>query len=284
MSAKVRQRTTAAKAVARPEGARTVGRVLRALELLAGQSEPARLTEIAQALDVPTSSAHALLHQLIRHDYARVVLPERRYAPGSGLALLGSRIHAGLRIVEVARPVLREIAASTGENVYLGIRHSKGIAYADAVEAESGVMARFPMGSLRPLHATSPGKVFLAFHVPRDRIDEVLGKGPLPAYTKHTTTDRAALVRELDQTRARGYALNEEEAVDGAFGISTPIFGADRSLAGSLTIGVPGQRYRSRRDAIVRQALASAVAISRGLGQSDWDGIVRSFTKPDSPR
>jgi len=266
------------------EGARTVGRVLRALELLASQNEPLRLTEIAQALELPTSSAHALLQQLVKYDYARPVGYERRYTQGSGLVLLGSRVRAGLQIVKVARPIIEEIAADTGENVYLGIRHSRGIAYADWVEAESGVMARFPIGSLRPLHATSPGKLFLAFHVPPAQLESVLGAEPLAAFTRYTTSDHAALVKQLDQVRARGYAVNEQEAVDGAFGISAPIFGADRALAGSLTIGVPGQRFRSVRDGVLAKALAGAVAISRALGQPDWQDIVRGFRKPGAAR
>ena len=261
------------------EGARTVGRVLGALELLAIQNEPLRLVEIARGLDMPTSSAHVLLQQLIRHDYARAVGQERRYVAGPGLALLGTRVRAGLQIVKVARPVVEELAATTGENIYLGIRQARGIVYADSVEAESGVMARFPIGSLRPAHATSPGKVFLAFHVPPAQIDTFLGPGPLPAYTRYTTTDRLKLRRQLEQTRARGYAVNEQEAVEDGFGISAPIFGADGTLGGSITIGMPGVRYKSRRAMAIKKAIAAATEISRRLGVANWSEIVKSFSK-----
>lgn len=263
-----------------PEGARTVGRVLRALELLGNQREPQRLVEIARALDVPTSSAHALLRQLVKYDYAKAIGQERRYVCGTGLVLLGSRVRAGLQIVKVARPLLEELALSTGENVYLGVLQSRGIAYADSVEAESGVMARFPLGSIRPPHATSPGKVFLAFHVPPSQLYGFLGAEPLPAFTRYTNTDRLKLRRQLEQVRARGYAVNEQEAVEGAFGISAPIFSADAALAGCITIGIPGVRYKSRRDFVTKQAIAAATMISRGLGLESWSVVLRSFSKP----
>jgi len=256
-----------------------VGRVLRALELLAGQSEPLRLIEISRTLELPTSSAHALLQQLIKFDYAKQVGHERRYVQGPGLALLGSRVRAGLQIVKVARPVLEDIAASTGENVYLGMRQSRGIVYADSVEAESGVMARFPLGSMRPLHASSPGKIFLAFHVPKDQLDGFLGPRPLQAYTRHTTTDRAKLRQQLDEIRARGYAVNEQEAVEGAYGVSAPIFGTDRSLVGSITIGMPGVRYKSRKESAIKRCIAAAAEISRSLGVANWKDVVRSYAK-----
>jgi DNA-binding IclR family transcriptional regulator len=272
----------AGKARSKPrgaEGARTVGRVLRALELLASQPEPLRLMEIARALEVPTSSAHALLQQLIKYDYVKPVGNERRYVQGPGLVLLGSRVRASLHIIKVARPILEQIAASTGENVYLGIRQPRGIAYADSVEAESGIMARFPLGSIRPVHATSPGKVFLAFHVPRGQLNHFLGPEPLPAYTRHTTTDRVKLQQQLDQVRARGYSINEQEAVEDGFGISAPIFGADGSLAGCITIGMPGVRFKSRKHIAIEKATGAAATISRSLGVADWSGIVKTFAK-----
>lgn len=265
------------------EGARTVGRVLRALELLASQAEPLRLMDIARALEVPTSSAHALLQELVRFDYAKPVGQERRYAQGPGLALLGSRVRTSLQIVRAARPHLEDIAATTGESVYLGMRQARGIVYADSVEAETGLMARFPLGSLRPLHATSPGKVFFAFHVPPAQIDAFLGPGALPALTRYTTTDRTKLRQQIDQVRQRGYSVNKQEAVEGAFGVSAPIFGADGTLAGCITIGMPGVRFRSRRDTAIRKAIAAATAISRSLGVEDWTAVVKSYSKPTLP-
>lgn len=266
-----------AKPAAVSEGARTVGRVLRALELIAVQSEPMRGIEIARALGVPTSSAHALLQQLVNYDYVNAVGTERRYIQGPGLALLAGRVRAGLQLTRVARPVLEQLAAQTGENVYLGVCHAKGIAYADTVEAGFGVMTRFPMGTLRPLHCTSPGRIFLAFKVPPSQLDSVLGPDPLQAFTAHTVTDRAQLRRLLEQTRRNGYAVNEQEIIDDAYGVATPIFGVDRTLLGCVTVGMPGIRYRTRKKAAIEHAVAAAEAISQGMGVPDWRDVVNSF-------
>jgi len=264
-------------AAAASEGARTVGRVLRVLELIASQSEPMRGIEIARQLGVPTSSAHALLQQLVNYDYVSAVGPERRYIQGPGLALLAGRVRAGLQLTRVARPVLEELAAQTGENVYLGVCQAKGIAYADTVEAGFGVMTRFPMGTLRPLHCTSPGRIFLAFKVPPSQLDSVLGPDALQAFTAHTVTDRARLRRLLEDVRRDGYAVNEEEIVDDAYGVATPIFGVDRSLLGCVTVGMPGVRYRTRKKAAIEHAVAAAEKISQGMGLPDWREVIRSF-------
>ena len=270
-------RGKAAPAAAASEGARTVGRVLRVLELIAVQSEPMRGIEIARQLGVPTSSAHALLQQLVSYDYVNAVGPERRYIQGPGLALLAGRVRAGLQLTRVARPVLEELAAQTGENVYLGVCQAKGIAYADTVEAGFGVMTRFPLGTLRPLHCTSPGRIFLAFKVPSAQLDNVLGPDPLQAFTAHTVTDRARLRSILEDVRRDGYAVNEEEIIEDAFGVATPVFGVDRSLLGCVTVGMPGVRYRTRKKAAIEHALAAAIKISQGMGQADWRAVIRSY-------
>ena len=140
-------------------------------------------------------------------------------------------------------------------------------------------MARFPMGTVRPLHATSPGKIFLAFHVPAGKFDSVLGPEPLQAFTRYSTTDRVKLRHELEQVRARGYALNEQEAVDGAFGISTPIFDADGCLAGCLTVGIPGVRFKIQRDVVIKKAIAAAAKVSRRMGVANWSAVVKAFSK-----
>ena len=169
------------------------------------------------------------------------------------------------------------MGTTLGENIYLGVRQANGIAYADAVEAAVGVMAKFPLGVLRPLHCTSPGKIFLAYGVPTDQIDAMLGADSLPAFTSHTVTDRAQLRRELDLVRKNGYSLNEQGAVDDSYGVTAPVFGMDARLIGCVTAGMPGVRYKSRKKIAIERVIGAAAEISRGMGVRDWNEILQSF-------
>lgn len=262
--------------VVEKDGARTVGRVLATLELLTGERGPMRLIDIARNLDLPPSSAHALLQQLVKYEYVQVVGAERRYEPGPNLALLGSRAVSGLQLIKVARAVLEELASSLGENTYLAMRHSRGMAYVDCVEGTYGLMMRFPLGSPRPLHASGPGKLYLAFGVKIGAIDDILGAEPLASYTEHTTTDRAELRRQLDGILANGYAINQQEVMDGAFGISAPIFGPHGEFAGCVTIGIPGMRFKERKQLALKKTMAAAIEITRRMGNNDWQGAIKN--------
>lgn len=239
-----------------------------------------RLVDIARALELPASSAHALLQQLVKYEYVQQSsLSERRYEQGAALALLGSKSHSSLQLVRSARSVVHDLSVSIGENTFLAMRHSRGMSYVDSVEDNYGLTMRFPLGTLRPLHASSTGKLYLALHVSPAMLDDVLGPEPLVAYTSHTITDRTVLRGELEQIRNLGYALNRQEVVEGACGVSAPIFDARDRFVGSLTIGIPEVRFAARKDLAIQNIMASVAEISRRLGNSRWGETLRSFQK-----
>lgn len=257
------------------EGARTVGRVVATLELLAGGRNSLRLVDIARSLNLPASSAHALLQQLVKLEYVRVVGADRRYEPGPNLAMLGSRVVSGMQLIKVARPVIEELAINVGYNAYIAMRHARGIAYVDCVEGAYGLMMRFPLGSPRPLHASGPGKLYLAFCVLPSALDDLLGAEQLPSYTAHTTTDRTELRRQLGEILTNGYAINAQEVLDGAFGISAPIFGPHEDFLGCVTLGIPGVRYKERKADALKQIIVAAAEITRRMGSDNWREIIK---------
>ncbi len=257
------------------EGARTVGRVVATLELLASERNSLRLVDIARSLQLPASSAHALLQQLVKLEYVRVVGADRRYEPGPNFAMLGSRVMSGMQLIKVARPIIEELAISVGYNAYIAMRHPRGIAYVDCVEGAYGLMMRFPLGSPRPLHASGPGKLYLAFCVRPSALDEVLGADQLPSFTAHTTTDRSELRRQLSEILANGHAINAQEVLDGAFGISAPIFGPHEEFLGCVTLGIPGVSYRERKATALKQIIVAATEITRRMGSDKWWDIIK---------
>jgi len=257
------------------EGARTVGRVVATLELLSEERSSLRLVDIARSLQLPTSSAHALLRELVKLEYVQVVGADRRYEVGPSLALLGSRVVSNVQLIKVARPIIEELARNVGYNTYIAMRHPRGIAYVDCVEGSYGLMMRFPLGSPRPLHASGPGKLYLAFCVRPSALNEVLGSDDLPSYTTNTTTNRSQLRRQLKEILDNGYAINAQEVVEGAFGISAPIFGLHEEFVGCVTLGIPGVSYKERKAGALKAILSAAAEITRRMGNDDWKSIIK---------
>ncbi|WP_246998232.1 IclR family transcriptional regulator [Halosolutus gelatinilyticus] len=108
------------------------------------------------------------------------------------------------------------------------------------------------IGKRRPLHSLASGKVILAEwdDAEVDRYIEVKG---LERHTQNTITDRDALFEELERVREQGYAVNDEEYMEGLFGVAVPVHTPDDELLGALGLFGPTSRFRDEyvHDALV---------------------------------
>lgn len=128
--------------------------VLRALESNGASS----LIELQDATGMPRATAHRLAsaledHGLVRRD------SNGRFALGWGLVGLGKAAASALPLVEMARPVLDELRATTGESVQLYVREGEGRRCVVSLESPHGLRWIVPEGSLLPLGAGSAGHV-----------------------------------------------------------------------------------------------------------------------------
>ena len=128
--------------------------VLRALETNGASS----LIELQDATGMPRATAHRLAsaledHGLVRRD------SNGRFALGWGLVGLGKAAASALPLVEMARPVLDELRATTGESVQLYVREGEGRRCVVSLESPHGLRWIGPEGSLLPLGAGSAGHV-----------------------------------------------------------------------------------------------------------------------------
>jgi DNA-binding IclR family transcriptional regulator len=123
------------------------------------------------------------------------------------------------------------------------------------------------------MHATALGKAVLAY-LPELERNDVLDAG-LPKLTGRTISTLAALGRELESVRERGYAVEREEAVLGETGIAAPIFGRTGAVVGGIGIAGPSERLSGKsREANVATAVGEAArSISRDLGAQRWPPV-----------
>jgi DNA-binding IclR family transcriptional regulator len=116
-----------------------------------------------------------------------------------------------------------------------------------------------------PLHATSTGKVLLAYLSPSQRAS-LLPKS-LPSYTTRTITDSAKLHAELDRVRAQGYAISNEELEEHLVAIGAPVRDHDGIVIAAISLSGPASRLpRERMSALIPQVMQTAEEISRVLG------------------
>ncbi len=217
----------------------SIDKALDVLFALHGRDEACGVTELARHLDLPKSTAHRLLTALVRRS-----LVERdargHYRLGFGLVSLGLGALDQEPLVHAAREPLAAEAARLGETVFV-VAARGGVLRVLGKAEGTGVLRASPrIGSTVPLHATAVGKVYLvwaptAVHAPVE---------PLARFTARTVRSLAALTRALPLVRARGFAVSDEEWIEGLAVVAAPVHGA-AGLLGTIAIGTASPRLQA---------------------------------------
>jgi IclR family pca regulon transcriptional regulator len=90
------------------------------------------------------------------------------------------------------------------------------------------------------------GRVLLA-QLPREEIDEFLGRVRMRSITEKTITSRDVLRRVLDQVLEKGYALVDQELEIGLRSIAVPVRGATGAVIAAMNVSAQAARI-SRRE------------------------------------
>jgi IclR family acetate operon transcriptional repressor len=223
----------------------SVDRALDLLEALAAADGETSITSLAAKTGLHVSTVHRLLATLLRRGYVRQNPETSRYYAGTKLATLAEgRSHFG-EMRHRARPILRAITESTRETANLVVLDDTAAVYIDTVPSPQVVRLFTAIGNRVPLHATGAGKCLLAA-LPTAKRESLLDRVDLRQYTPHTITEPAALRRALDETRERGFAIDDEEYDDGVRCVALPVGGMNDAVA-AISVSAPASRLSRQR-------------------------------------
>jgi DNA-binding IclR family transcriptional regulator len=245
---------------------RSLDRGLRILELFS-RSRPAwTVAEIARELGVPLASAYRLTTTLQRAGYLEQARPRGPLRLGLRVLYLGSVVQSGIDTRDVARPVMRSLAAEVGDTTMLAV---PGREAAVCVEHVDGFYPIRPhslqIGDHLAFHAGAVGLALLAHMPPGERARLLAAE--LSAMTQTTLVEPIAIEQRCAEIRRLGFAYTEGETIPGTAALAVPIFGVDGQLVASLCVTGIVERFRGRRRRSVRDAVISAgEQISRSLG------------------
>lgn len=215
-------------------------RVVAVLDLLGAAPEGLGVSDIARALGVHRSTVSRLLGTLAAGGMVERDAGTRRYRLGARIVGLAATAVARLPVVSQARPELEQLATLTSETANLAILDRSHVVYVDQVTPAQAVVMASWVGRRSPAHASSSGKVLLAFGAASAR-EAVLRRRRLENLTPHTVTDPARLRRLLEDTRRRGYAISTSELEEGLVTLAAPVLAEGRAVA---AVSLSGPVYR----------------------------------------
>jgi DNA-binding IclR family transcriptional regulator len=240
-------------------------RAFAVLDLLGESGTPLGLAQVSASLQLHKSTAHRFLMVLERHHMVE------RTAAGKfrlGLRLFdyGNRAIEQYDLRERAQPHLRRLVAETEETAHLCVLEQARVIYIDKIEPARSVRMITRIGASNPVHCTSVGKAMLAF-LPEDRIADIIRRTRFERLTHRTIANAEALRAEIEKTRRRGYAVDDEELEEGLRCIAVPILDSQRQPVAAVSISGPSFRVTAQKlPSIANHLLHCVRAISADMG------------------
>lgn len=257
------------------QGGGTVERVVHLLSALADVSGAVSVSSLAGKLNLPVSTVHRLLHLLRKEGIVEWHADTHRYTIGPEFFRIAARIVAARNIPGLAQPYLDDIVNTFNETVLLGLYLPNRKAMTFAGRADGSLMLQYRVAMHQPLSLVwgASGRAILAF-LPQDVAADIAasevrapGNGALPL-------GRDALMAELANVRAVGYAVSEGEKLPGARGVAAPVF-SNTGVIGCLCLTSPRDRLSLKAvPEIANKVAANAAALSWVLGATPGQACI----------
>jgi len=181
------------------------------------------------------------------------------------MIVLGGRAMRSNTLLSAGRPELELLAKQTRETVTIEILADGQALTLDEIPGNYLVGSTPEVGSAWPAHATSTGKLLLAY-LPPAELNTFL-ETPLAQLTPYTVTAVETLRRELAQIREQEFAVGNQELEIGFASIAVPIRNHEGQTVAALSVGGSSARWNEAKiEEIVPVVKAAAGRISARLG------------------
>ncbi len=248
-----------------PQPTRAVDRALDILYCFSAQEPTLTLTQIAERVGMNKSTVYRLLATLEHKRFVQRVDGNGGYRLGLALAELGFSVLKHNDIYRQAAPYLQRLWNEYRENVDLAILDGADVIYVQMIESPQRVKIAAAPGQRLPAFATATGKAFMAF-LPEDQLREIL-KASRPQFTDKTRVTLTSLRDDLKNTRARGFAVSEQEYEAGINAVAAPILNAEQYPLAVIAVAGPSFRLSGEQLLKIGKVLCTTTeAIAREIG------------------
>ena len=262
----------------------TVMNAFRMLEVF--DSEVAiGVSDVARSLGLHKNNAFRLLATLEIAGYVQQSADSELYHLGPRCLELAHAFARNHPFASLARPVLEDLVAETGETAHLGVlRDQQEVAHLDGVLPNQLLLTGLRVGERLPAHCTAIGKALLVGLLekpaspPTARSENGsrrgaavqstpgIGQWTLERFTEATITDASKLLDEVRAGQLRGYAVDLEEYASGLHCVAAPVRDASECVVAAISISGPSQRLT--REAVHAERAAAVSAAAQRLSQA----------------
>lgn len=217
----------------------SLARGLEVIRAFGAERPEMTLSEVAKVTGMSRASARRFLLTLVELDYART--DGRAFALTPRVLELGYAYLSGLTLAEVAQPHIEDLVARVHESSSVAVLDRTDIVYVVRVPTKRIMTVNISVGTRFPAYATSMGRVLLAGLGPTE-VDRLLARSDIAALTPLTVTDPDQLRRIIDEVRARGYAITDQELEGGLRSLAVPIRDRQGKVIAAINVSAQAPR------------------------------------------
>jgi IclR family KDG regulon transcriptional repressor len=243
----------------------SVKKAFQILDLVARRDKRLTISDLSRELGISKSTVHGIAQALegmgavIRDDKTR------RYSLGMTLFELARTVYARIDLKDLARPFMEELMRSTRQSVFLGIRSGDHVSIIDIVDSTEDLKITAHIGARLPLLVGATGKVFVAA-LSEQEANQLFCTMELRKDTEKSITDPDRYMEEVRKARNCGYALDDEEYMQGVRAVAAPINVPGRRTSAIWVVGFSQSMSAERMVTIAVETKNAAEAISREFG------------------
>lgn len=217
---------------------KSADRVLDIFELFTGEKDSYTLSEIAKELNMPFSSTHQLLQNMLSRGYLESDSSGKFFHLGYKLFEIRVQHRKNTSLTEQFFYVAGKMVEELNESVFLGVRSHDKVVYIAEKQVPQPFRFSTTLGSVLPLHASASGKILLS-RLSEDQLDLLYPGKNLEPFTATTISSLDALKAELDKVRSDEIAYNRGESIEGVNCIAGPIFDMEGQIVASVSVSIP---------------------------------------------
>jgi DNA-binding IclR family transcriptional regulator len=257
-----------------------VQRAVRLIRHIAEGHAVLNMSETAKALKINRTTLLRLLHTLEAEGFVERGPNGTGFQVGLSFLELGARALFSQDLVQVAVPVLTKLAETVQLSAHLGVLDGTDVLYLVRRTPNTPLASNIRVGSRLPAHATTMGRMLLAF-IPPLEIETLYSGKALQRFSEHTATTFSALKARTEQDRRAGIAWSDGYFERGIGSAAVPVFDFAGTPLGAINVSGPSEAFAEgeRRRRIGEALRAAGAEISRRLGWIGAEGARHGATR-----
>jgi DNA-binding IclR family transcriptional regulator len=242
----------------------SVKKAFKILHTIADSSNGLGVSELAKQLKIGKSTVHGITSALEELGVLVRDPKRKKYSIGFTLLELRKKAHGKMALRDMAKIPMEKLMEKIGETVFLGILNGDHVTILEMVESHNEMKITSPPGTRLPLIAGATGKVFLA-QFEEKKAKETIQKMGLGRYTSKSIVDQKKFFKEVEETKKRGYAIDDEEYMLGVKAVAAPIQTASPPQAAIWVVGFTSSLNDQKMERVVLEIRKTVQEISHAM-------------------